>query len=641
MTGLPWDLEFELEPCGLDLASMYDRAAHRLDFTVINNGSEPVTPGRVHLRAGLDAPAVSGYAWLHGRSSGSDALVHAFGDEPPEYDGPGRYEALDDGTQRYQGEDYLGFVIPVRQPPALFIGALQGDRFLVDFTLDLGEGEIELTALRVTVDFEATTIEPGGALTLPSLWIREGADLNALAAGYAGAVAPGMHARVPAHIPTGWSSRYVFGDRVTEADVVANLHELQVSGLPVEYVDAGTYADRPGDWLQAASRFPSGMAALAAQIGDAGYRPGLCIEPFLLHEDSQALRDHPEMALTTHSGDRVMVETGRGPSAVLDCSHPGAQGWLSEVVTTITAEWGYQYLELDSLRHAAQSSVEVVYHDPSFTAPANLRRGLEIIREAAGRQVFLQGGDSLFLPAVGTVEGMRTGPDIAAGEEAGEAMRLAMELTLQRNFMHMRWWANDAGGLLVGEDSGLSLAEIRFMLAAAALSGGMVFVGDDLRRMSTGRRAIAEVVLPPARVAAEPEDPGDGPVPFAFRAPLGDGRALVGVLNWSDEDEWVHADEHLDAGELAFDVFRGEVLGKGDLHLGPFDATLWQVSAPGPEPHVFGDTGHIQFARLYQRPVSGRIQVGNDLHRPRVVAVDVRGRAHPVVLQPGERRWFD
>jgi hypothetical protein len=56
---------------------------------------------------------------------------------------------------------------------------------------------------------------------------------------------------------------------------------------------------------------------------------------------------------------------------------------------------------------------------------------------------------------------------------------------------------------------------------------------------------------------------------------------------------------------------------------------------------VVGDTGHLNYARLYQRPVSGRIQVRNDDTRMRAIAVEARGQAFEVDLPPGVARWFD
>jgi alpha-galactosidase len=79
----------------------------------------------------------------------------------------------------------------------------------------------------------------------------------------------------------------------------------------------------------------------------------------------------------------------------------------------------------------------------------------------------------------------------------------------------------------------------------------------------------------------------------------------------------------------------------GDQLLRPHEGTLWQVAAPGPTPRVVGDTGHLTYHTLFQRQVSGRIQVRNDSPRARTIAIEARGQIFEVDLAPNEMRWFD
>jgi len=217
-----------------------------------------------------------------------------------------------------------------------------------------------------------------------------------------------------------------------------------------------------------------------------------------------------------------------------------------------------------------------------------------------------------------------------------------MRLTLQRNWMHKRWWVNDPDCLIVREtDTALDEAEVRFLATGIALSGGMVIASDDLPKLSDGRRDMALALFPPPGAAAEPVDASDAPTPTSWRAALGNARFFVGVLNWDDTPRWVPWGELLRPGEVAFDVWNGRKLPMGDIYLRPHEGTLWQVTGPGPTPRVVGDTGHLGYAGLFQRPVSGRIQVRNDSSRPRTIAVEARGQVVEAQLAPGEMRWFD
>ena len=641
MNELPWNLSFDPIP-GFD--AHYDPVTGRFEPRIWNNGPDPITPGDFILRARLDLPIAAGWAWLHGRFMQTDALIRNFGEPAPEgYDG--RSQRENDTRRTYISREMTTLTLPTKPAPTLLIGCLAMDRCFFDIEIDVDLAEERLLELRLVFALEATVLAPGETLKLPPLMLHEGSDANAMAHLYAEAAAVEMKARVPDHVPTGWCSWYYFYNKVSEADVVANLEEMRASGHPAEYlqIDDG-FQSFTGDWLVPNAKFPSGMAALATRIREAGYKPGLWLAPFVLHEDSVAFREHPEMVLKTRDGGTLFVQTWLGRCAVLDCTHPASEAWLRNTVRTVVQEWGYEYLKLDALSFAACDSASVRYHAPNTTAPMNLRRGLEIIREEAGDATFILGCTCHFGPAIGIVDAMRVGPDVKETWAAGPdpSVKHAMRLTLQRNWMHNHWWANDPDCLIVRDtDTELSEAEVRFLATGIALSGGMVVASDDMPKLPEARRNMALALFPPAGIAADPERASDGPVPSSWRVTIGEGRFLVGILNWEDATRWVTVAEHLRPGEIAFDVWSGKLIGKGDILLRPHEGTLWQVTGSGKTPRVVGDSGHINYDSLFQRPVSGRIQLRNDLTRTRTLAIEARGQVFEVEMAAGEMRWFD
>lgn len=646
---LPWNLAFEasfdpplMAPPGIELA--YDAAAGTLAVTLSNRGAEPVRAGDLRLSAALGDAAAGGWAWLHGRFMQADAFIRNFGEPMPAGYSNRSVRVLDEG-RRYIGREVLTLSLPSRPNPVLIAGSLRPGRFSFDIEVETGEEEERVASLALVFNLEGALISPGERLELPPVLLEEGRDAVTMVERYADLVGAAMSARVPGHVPTGWCSWYYFYNRVSEADVLANLADMACFGHPAEYVqiDDG-FQSHTGDWLTPNEKFPSGMKALADRIRAAGYRPGLWLAPFVMHEDSAVLRDNPEMALRDTAGGTIFVQTWLGRCAVLDCTHPRSREWLREVISTVVGEWGYEYLKLDALSFAAQDGARSAYHAPGTTSLQNVRRGLEIIREAAGNDTFILGCTCHWGPAIGLVDAMRVGADVKELWEAGPepSVRHAMRTTLQRNWMHGRWWANDPDCLIVREtDTALTEAEVHFLATGIALSGGLVVASDDLPKLGPERRALALSLFPPAGVAARPEDPSEGPIPSAWRATLPGGRALVGILNWEDEARWVVLSEHLLPGEVAFDAWNGRVLGKGDVLLRPHEGALWQVTGPGTTPRVVGDTGHVNYAGLFQRQVSGRVQVRNDLGRPRTIAIEARGQVFEVDLAPGEMRWFD
>lgn len=91
---------------------------------------------------------------------------------------------------------------------------------------------------------------------------------------------------------------------------------------------------------------------------------------------------------------------------------------------------------------------------------------------------------------------MRIGSDVAnfwgrEGNADGPSLRNATRATLARLWLHGRWWINDPDCVVIrAHDTQLSLAEVQGWASVVALSGGMVFVGDDVSRVDESRLAL-------------------------------------------------------------------------------------------------------------------------------------------------------
>ena len=645
MPTLPWNIDLKPAFPGIALEITHDYETGETVLSVTNKSAEPVRPGRLSFVSALPLKASGASLWLHGRFMQEDALVRVLG-TPPEEGYEGRYRRTSEGGNTYLSHEVVVLTVPSQGQPGLVVGCIEPGRFFFDCVVDADPDEMEIRSITFEFDLERTVeITPGETLVLPALFISEGADAVDLIEAYAAATAAKMQARVPDHTPTGWCSWYYFYNRVTEQDILRNLEAMVTTSHPAEYVqiDDG-FQSKTGDWLTPNEKFAGGMGPLATAIRAAGYQPGLWLAPFVFNEESITLREQPEMMLHRPNGDVLFVDTWLGRCAVLDCTHPAAEAWLRKVITTIVREWGYEYLKIDALAFAAVSADSVTYALPGTTAPANLRRGLEIIREAARDETFILGCTCHFGPAIGLVDGMRVGPDVKElwADGPQPSVRHAMRMTLQRNWMHGRWWANDPDCLMVRDtETALSESEVRFLATAVALSGGMVVVSDDLALVPELRHQMARALFPSVGVAGRAVDATDGPVPFLWRSALGDGRQLVGLLNWDDEDRWIAATEFLSPGEVAFDVWSRKLIGMGDIRIAAHEGMLFQVSLPGRGARVTGDSGHVTMHGLAQREVSGRVQVRNDSKRKRTIAVTARRQTTTYELAPGEFRWFD
>jgi alpha-galactosidase len=252
-------------------------------------------------------------------------------------------------------------------------------------------------------------------------------------------------------IPPVWCSWYQYYAAVTEADITANLAAMDELRLPVRVVqiDDG-YQAAPGDWLVGSGRFAS-LPGLVRRICGGGRRAGIWIAPTLVGRRSELLARHPEWVVRdAGTGEPVFAgNVVRQECTALDVTHPGAAGYLADVLAAMR-DWGIDYFKVD---FAYAGACEGVRHEDVSGVQA-YRRGLQLIRDAIGPTSVLLGCGAPILPSVGLVDAMRVGPDIAAnyeppdGHPSKPSQRNATRNVVARAWQHGRFWVNDADCLM-------------------------------------------------------------------------------------------------------------------------------------------------------------------------------------------------
>jgi alpha-galactosidase len=386
--------------------------------------------------------------------------------------------------------------------PACVVGVLErGRAFGVLYARRSGDAvEIEVEQL-----LEAA-LAPGEARELEAVRIALGLDASRLLEAFAEAHARCAEARAAHPFVTGWCSWYHCFADVDEDAVLRNLEALVAARdeLPVDVVqiDDG-YQRAVGDWLRTNEKFPRGMAPLAEEIRAAGFTPGIWTAPFCAVPESDLFSAHRDWML----GDRGEPFRGLvhpqwsadGTVYVLDTARDDVLSHLENLFRDLVA-MGFYYLKLDFLYTAAMRAES---RDRRQSRAQRLRRGLDAVRSGAGYDAFLLGCGCPLGAAVGVVDGMRIGPDVAPTwlpdpayaipgiEETLPSTRNAVRNVLSRTWMHRRLWLNDPDCLMArSRDTDLSVAETRTLATAIAASGGMVVFSDDLPTLSRSDRAF-------------------------------------------------------------------------------------------------------------------------------------------------------
>ena len=408
-------------------------------------------------------------------------------------------------------------------------------------------------SVRVVASADRVTLRPGASLETD--WAAFGIVPTASPSPldvYLSAVQKENNALLPTKPPLGWCSWYHYFTHINAGIIRENLGAIQQMqrALPLELVqiDDG-YQKSVGEWLEFNPGFPDGVKPLADEIKTAGLTPGLWLAPYIVRRGTGLISQHPEWLLRDRRGRLVNAGFGWNTlTAGLDLTVPEALDYTREVIHTAAHDWGFPYLKLDFLYAAALPAVR---RDPTLTRAQVLRRGLEIIREAAGTETTLLGCGCPLGSGIGLMDLMRISADVGptwapsfngiqsifSQEPNMPCARNAIQNILTRSSLDQRWWGNDPDCLLTRPDTDLTLAEVQSLATAIGMTGGALLISDDMTRLPEERLRIARALVPHVPPNPRVLDGFDVPMPArlvqSLESPVGP-YSLIAFFNWSD-----------------------------------------------------------------------------------------------------------
>ncbi len=397
---------------------------------------------------------------------------------------------------------------------SLFVAALTSERFLTMLRLSV-EGSGNTTRIaRYEVDSVGTTeaerenslekapaadqidlslpVSSGGELSSEALLISLSSDYHHQLESYGLLIKKTHHARVSAPSLMGWWSwtAYYFG--LNEGAALTNAaweaQYLKPFGYDVFHIDEG-YQYARGEYGTPDTRvFPNGLGPMEYKIRGLGLTPGIWTAPFEVSERSWIYQNHPEWLVKNAQGKPIhagYVVDEKDKLYMLDTTHPDAQAYLRKTYRKLVDEWGVHYIKLDFMD---DSAIEGYYYKPHTPALEAQRIGLQIIREAVGDDVYLDKDGSAMLNPVGYVDFGRLSQDTG---HSFDASREAVDGIAARYYMNRNFFVADPDAFTVSTQriddqswhegkAPLTLDEAKVSIALAAVTGGMLEIGDNL-----------------------------------------------------------------------------------------------------------------------------------------------------------------
>lgn len=158
---------------------------------------------------------------------------------------------------------------------------------------------------------------------------------------------------VKAQPAIGWTSWYHYYTKISETIVRQNLAAFQQQKLPIDIfqIDDG-YQKAVGDWLQVNHKFPSGMKAIADEIREAGYKPGIWLAPLACEKNSDIFKNKPHWLMKNENGQPYKIGYNplwSGWFYALDIYNEEVRAYVKEVFRVVCREWGFDLVKLDFL----------------------------------------------------------------------------------------------------------------------------------------------------------------------------------------------------------------------------------------------------------------------------------------------------
>jgi hypothetical protein len=287
--------------------------------------------------------------------------------------------------------------------------------------------------------------------------------------------------------------------------------------------------------------FPSGMKAAADGIQAAGLTPGIWFIPFAGDSQDPYFAPHHDWFIKRKRDGKPFDAYWGG--TCLDMTHDGARDYLRRIVSTLRRDWGYTLFKMDGLytgigvdhvegRPHFDDLGDGILANPAKTQIEAYRDGLKLVRETAGKDVFLLGCNipqnmRSFGGSFGLVDAMRIGPDTGGAMGAGPGSRVW--------FLNGRVWWNDPDCVIVRPDK-CSLNVARRNATWPAIAGQLYYVSDWLPDLPAERVEILKrTMLSHGLTTARPVDVLDSMFPQTWLLTDTRGsvrRDVVAIYKW-------------------------------------------------------------------------------------------------------------
>ncbi|MFZ3301627.1 MAG: glycosyltransferase [Microgenomates group bacterium] len=296
----------------------------------------------------------------------------------------------------------------------------------------------------------------------------------------------------------GWCSWYAFGRNINHNKILnqANWFKDNAKKVLIDYVLIDEGWTRWGDWDKTIDiKFPFGMKKTSRDIHNYGLKSGIWIAPFLIEEDSELYKKHPDWIVTKdgipiNGINWTLFDDLYFKRYVLDIRKKEAQSFIFKTIDLLINSYGFDLIKLDFLYS--------IYFIPNITAGEAggfIRKLMSYIKNNYP-DVYIIACGSPLVPLVGVADSVRIGPDTISPMLDGIPLvstiyhslrvRDVIDNIKKRQFTN-KYWNVDPDVFVCRKSLGLSDTLINELQQTIVRCKGNLLLGDDMTQVSKDR----------------------------------------------------------------------------------------------------------------------------------------------------------
>jgi len=367
--------------------------------------------------------------------------------------------------------------------------------------------------------------------------------------------------------PAGWSSWSCYYGSINEKQLLRDAKVMsdhfENSGANIFQLDGG-WEKSWGDWVTLEANFRGGIGNLSKKLSVMGLTLGLWYAPTMFRPNSDLFHSHFDYNVfyngklkKSFGGSNQENFTGVDSNAfyTLDLANPKVEKYIYNIFHTAVNDYKSKYFKLDFLvcsliRQADKLRGDklIEYPDGDYSV-AVYRKAMMNIRRAVGSSVFLNACGAPIGESVGIFDGSRISPDIIWGKGVPDApnwwtiFKDNIRNIILRSYFHNKFFVNDPDALVLRDYNNgndfvkLNYNQAKLWATALGMSGGTIFINEDMNKLSQERKKLFEQILPVWGKAAHPLDFFEQPYPTVTHINVNNQSTptqLVAIYNLTD-----------------------------------------------------------------------------------------------------------